>query len=149
MDRRVSYCLRSVALLGILACLGCGGRRMYPVEGQVVWADGTPAKELAGGMVQFDLITDNAKESVSPQGIIGEDGRFRLGTAKPGDGAPPGKYRVLVMPLIWTEGMLGDKPPPPPVLDPRFQSFDTSGLEVVVEAKSNDVPIKVERIRKR
>lgn len=149
IKRFVGRCGAVLALaLILLAGAGCGGPRTYPVEGQVVWLDGTPAKELAGGMVQFDLITENENERVSPRGSIAEDGRYRLGTFKTNDGAPAGKYRVLVMPVIWTEGMLRDRPAPPPILDARFQIFDTSRLEVVVEEKKNDLPIKVEKAGK-
>ena len=49
---------------------------------------------------------------------------------------------------IW-EKMLGDKKPPPPVLEPRFKSFETSGLKAMVEAKRNELPIKVEKIKRR
>lgn len=135
--------------LTVFAALGCGGVKTYPVQGTVTWLDGSPAKELAGGMVQFDLVTGDPKKAVSPRGTIREDGGYRLATFKEADGAPAGKYRVVVVPVIWTEGMLGDKPPPPPVLDPKYQDFQTSKIEVAVEAKSNNIPIKVERFKKK
>src|SRR5262245_62694231 len=99
----------ALAALILLLGFGCGGRKTYPVEGRVVWSDGTPAKELAGGMVSFDLITDEPKDKVNPHGDIQEDGSFRLQTFKPDDGAPAGKYRVAVTPLYWTEGMLAER----------------------------------------
>ena len=141
---------RLVLTLIVLCVLtGCAGRKQYPVKGTVVWPDGKPAKELAGGMVQFDRLPDETKVLASPRGKIEEDGSYQLGMLKDGDGAPPGKYRVLVMPLVWTEGMLRDKPAPPPILDPRFQQFETAKIEVVVEAKDNDIPIPVEKVKKR
>lgn len=128
---------------------GCGGRATYPVEGSVVWADdGAPAKELAGGMVQFELDADAPKDAVSPRGAIRDDGTFRLTTFADGDGAPAGRYRVLVVPLVWTEGMLGEKKAPPPALDPRFRAFATSGLTATVEPKANAVELRVGRVRK-
>lgn len=140
----------ALVALSCITLLGCGGVKTYPVAGTVTWLDGTPAKELATGMVQFDLITDDSKgKKFSPQGGIQNDGTYRLGTFKPGDGAPAGKYRVLVMPHHWTEGELADKPAPPPVLDPRFQQFETAKIEVEVKAQSNDIPIKVEKAKKR
>ena len=51
------------ALLAVLAA-GCG-RKNFPVEGQVVWPDGAPAKELAGGMVQFELIPQDAADTIA------------------------------------------------------------------------------------
>ena len=45
--RRLMPLLLAALLLGGLA--GCGGPRLYPVAGRLVWEDGSPAKELAGG----------------------------------------------------------------------------------------------------
>lgn len=139
---------RAFLAIAIILSAGCGGRATYPVEGTVVWGDGTPATELAGGMVLFDLITSDAQEAVSPHGAIQQDGSYVLSTFRKGDGVPAGRYRVQVVPLIWTEGMLGDKPAPPPVLDPRFSKYETAQIEVVVEPRPNRLPIKVEKIGK-
>ena len=141
--------LLSFSMVTILATVGCGGVKTYPVEGKVIWPDGTPAKELATGMVQFDLITDKPKEQVSPHGEIQGDGSYRLSTFKLGDGVPAGKYRVAVVPHSWTEGELGEKPRPPAVLDARFQLFESAKIEVEVKPQRNDIPIKVERIKNR
>jgi hypothetical protein len=128
-----------LVLLALPGTAGCGSRT-YPVEGRVVFRDGKEATELAGGFVTFE-----AEESqVSAQGEIQPDGTFRMGTFKPGDGAVPGRHKVLVMPRP------ADNPdrPPPPVLHPRYQRLETSGLEVTVEPKKNQVTLTVERARR-
>jgi hypothetical protein len=35
--------------------------------------------------------------------------------------------------------------PRPRVIDQRFESYDTSGLEVIVEPRRNDITLTVER----
>src|SRR5262245_20495486 len=106
MSRRESSLVRPLPFLAAatLMAAGCGGRKTYPVQGKVLWSDGKPATELAGGMVQFDLVTWEPKEKVSPHATILEDGSYRLTSFKQHDGAPAGKYRVWVVPMIWTEG---------------------------------------------
>ncbi len=120
--------------------------KTYPVAGKVVWSDGQPAAELAGGSVEFAAVEEQALK-VSPRGGIGPDGTFHLTTFRENDGAPAGRYRVLVMPPLT---MVDDeKPAPPPIMDPRFRSFRTSKLEVVVEPKANDISLPIERAKKR
>jgi hypothetical protein len=89
------------------------------------------------------------QEKVSTaRGEIGADGRYELGTYKPGDGALPGKYRVLVAPRYDANAV--DRPAAPPPFDPRYSDFKTSGLEVEVKAGGpNDIPIQVTRDRGR
>jgi hypothetical protein len=76
--------------MALLLAAGCGGAGLYPVEGQVVFADGTPLKS---GTVVFS--------SVDQQVLIGargelKDGAFRASTYRLNDGAPPGTYTVMV-----------------------------------------------------
>jgi hypothetical protein len=132
--------------LGILAVglgmvCGCGGGSQgYPVEGKVVWSNGSPAKELAGGTVQFEG-TGDVKTRNSATGEIDDNGNFKMSSD-----VPPGKYRVAVIPIL-------DAPDPDikrkvSPLDPRFHSLDESKIEVNVEAKKNEnVVIKVAKKR--
>ena len=70
------------------------------------------------------------------------DGSFKLGTYEDGDGALPGKYKVAIMrPLP-----VGDEPVPRDIIDPRFGQLESSGLEVTIEPKHNDVSLTVERV---
>jgi hypothetical protein len=121
----------------LLSVAGCGARRTYPVEGIVRFSDGEPARELAGGSVEFESMEGMG----SARGNIRADASYRMETQGPADGVAPGRYRVLIVP-----------PPPPsvdrpflPVMDPRFKRFDTSGLEVTVRPKKNSIPLKVDR----
>jgi hypothetical protein len=70
---------------------GCGGRsqKLVKVKGKVLM-QGAP---LANAGVTF--IPENGVLP-EPTGITKSDGSFELMTYSPGDGAPPGDYRVIV-----------------------------------------------------
>lgn len=123
-------------------CLGCGTPK-FPVEGRVVFEDGKDATELNKGLVELQSI--DVQPPVGARGEIGADGKFVLGTETEKDGVPAGRYRALVMPprTIIDES----KPLPPPVMERKFQQFETSGLEVTVESKPNNLTLKVERVK--
>src|SRR5262249_61357122 len=114
---------------------GRGGSSLSPVHGKIVWENGEAARELAGGLV----ICESVDGAVGARGDVEEDGSFRLGTHKPGDGALLGKHRVAVTEYSPRE------PPPPPIMDPVFAKLETSGLEITVERKTNEVTLKVRR----
>src|SRR5882724_7471471 len=90
---RLARWLCAGAIVLVCAVLsGCGGGT-YPVQGKVVWKDGTPAKQLDGSHVVFEM----PEKKVSARGIVQADGTFRLTTVKPDDGAYPGEYKVLIV----------------------------------------------------
>jgi hypothetical protein len=124
-----------IVTLTLLGSTGCGGRSLYPVQGKVVWENGADATELDGGLV----VCESVNGTVGSRGDIQKDGSFRLSTYKPGDGAVLGKHRVAVV-----ENKPGE-PPPPPIIDRAFFSVNTSGLEIIVEPKTNQVTLKVRR----
>jgi hypothetical protein len=124
----------------LLLVLGCGSNSIYPVRGQIVDADGKPVSGLAGGAVEFD----GGESKTSANGSIADDGTFKLSTSRANDGAHLGKHRVSI-----TRPYKGPENPVPPVINTRYERFDTSGLEVVVEPKDNEVKLTVERVKKR
>ena len=129
----------SVAALVILSAFGTGcnpGKKIYPVEGCVVFEDGASIKNLVGGVVSFESIADQTNAA----GDIEENGRYRLKSPTGAD-IPAGKYRVLVMP---PEPRDPDRPPASALPD-RYRSYADSGIEVTVEEKSNNIPIKLRR----
>ncbi len=123
-----------------LTVMGCNSQKTYPVEGIVQFRDGKPAKELAGGFVNFEAVDGK----LSAQGEIQADGTFRLGTFKPTDGAPPGPYHVTITPPAPEDP---DRPPPP-VMDRRFERLEKSGLEFTVKPEENKVTFRVDRARR-
>jgi hypothetical protein len=122
----------------VAAAVGCGAR-LYPVHGRVTYPDGKPLTE---GMVVFE--SQSQEKPVTARGQIRGDGSYDLGTYKPGDGALPGKYRVLVAPKSDPNAV--DKPNKPPPFDPRYMEFSTSRLEFEIKAGLNEFPIKVTKL---
>jgi hypothetical protein len=131
-----------VAALAFLALplAGCGPR-FYPVRGTVTLEDGTP---LDQGLVVFERVEGGPP--VTARGNVGPDGRFELSTEKPGDGVPPGRYRVLVNPLDPSD--LPDEQKKLP-FDNRYMRFETSGLEYEVPGAGAEYAIKLDRPRKK
>jgi hypothetical protein len=122
----------AVALLGGAGC----GTRLVPVRGKVTFPDGAPLTE---GTVVFE--STGGDPPVTARGDVKAGGEYVLGTFRPGDGAPPGRYRVLVAPRSDPNAV--DRPSRPPPFDPRFADFKTSGLEVEVTPDRSDYPIEV------
>jgi hypothetical protein len=134
-----------VLLLGMClgACLtGCGGSGIHPVEGKVVWKDGTPAKELAGAQVIFDL----PEKQTSARGTVQPDGTFRLTTKQPNDGALEGDYKVMIIeigrkPLGGADGT----ELAPGAMDSRYSDPSTTDLTATVKPGPNPITLTVER----
>jgi len=125
-----------VLLFGLTGC----SSGLYPVRGTVKLEDGTP---LAKGMVIFEK--DEGGKSVMARGELKPDGSFQLGTNKPGDGVPAGKYRVLINSMD-----ISDVPDEKKVLpfDNKYLKYETSGLEFEVKAGENEFPITLARGRR-
>jgi hypothetical protein len=67
-----------------------------------------------------------------------------MSTFAEGDGAVEGKHRVLVMGPL-PAGHINPNRPPAPVINPRFQSYETSGLTFTVNpAGDNSFDITVD-----
>jgi hypothetical protein len=131
--------LRLMLLASLLLVAGCGGKGAYPVEGKIVYPDGTVATDLGGHMVTLE----SAELHVSANGEVQPDGTFKLGMFEPDDGALPGKYKASITRLL----PIGDVRPQPDVIDPKFNSLETSGLEVTIEPKENSLTLTVERAK--
>jgi hypothetical protein len=125
-----------------LMLAGCGKHddakphAVYPAEGQVIWK----GKPLADAHVTFfpqDWKPD--KKNNYPSALTAADGRFHLTTHKRDDGAPAGKYTILVtyhkMVPVGPGAMPG-----PNVLPKKYEHAETSDLEVELAAGSNVVP---------
>jgi hypothetical protein len=137
---RIRNHLWGISLLTVLACLGCSSRSTQPVNGKVVYTDGSSATELVGHTVNFDC----PEHQVGASGVIQADATFRLGTFKDDDGAMPGKHHVAITPPIPPL----DAPAPPQVIDKKYGDMGTSGLEVEIKPGTNEVTLTVERAKR-
>ena len=126
------------ALLVLTAlAAGCGSGR-YAVTGRVTYEDGSPVE--AGTVIGEATVEGKA---VSVQGNIEKDGTFAWGTERAGDGAPPGQYRVIVMPVALGDAELAEGKQP--AVDGKYTHFDTSGITFEVKAQKNVLNITVSR----
>jgi hypothetical protein len=123
----------------LLAALtaGCGSGR-YPVAGRVAYEDGSPVE---AGTVIGEATVDG--RLVGVQGNIEPDGTFAWGSDRPGDGAPAGLYRVVVMPVALGDSELAEGKHP--AVDGKYTKYDTSGITFEVKPGRNELNITVTR----
>ena len=131
--------LAGVGVLAMLVCIGCQEPKYYPVSGVVVDDQGLPLKELSGASVVFEAVD----QPVSAVGEIGNDGSFAMSSEIADDGCIVGEHRVAIG-LIFRDG----DGPQVKILDPKYESTETSPLKVTVEKEANRVRLQVERFRK-
>jgi hypothetical protein len=115
---------------------GCGSGK-YPVRGTVTLEDGSP---LTRGLVIFERV--DGGPPVTARGNVQADGRYELSTERPGDGAPPGRYKVAINPLDTSDVPDEHKALP---FDVKYLNLSTSGLECEVQAGVNEYRIKLSR----
>jgi hypothetical protein len=76
---------------------------------------------------------------MSAKASIDQEGSFTLGTYSQSDGAVAGKHKVsIAQPAAET----GDYRPLE-IVDRRYESMETTDLEVTIEPKRNDIVLKV------
>ena len=117
----------------LVAFAGCGPG-LAPVRGKVTLPDGKPA---SGSQVVFE--SEQGGRPVSARGDVHEDGSYELSTFKPGDGVPPGKYRVQVNPPPVMNAEAAQRPP----FNAKYSDYSKSGLEFEVKAGGNDFAIQL------
>jgi hypothetical protein len=125
--------IASILMPGLLS--GCGDRR-FPVEGQVLYGDGSPYS--GGGVVVME--TAVGTKMIMKRAPISPDGTFCMAAGSAG-GALAGTYRVRILPAADDDP---EKPPPPLSYDKKFQSFETSGLEWVIGPQSSSRGIVID-----
>lgn len=118
---------RSAAVLGFAAVVGCSAEPpklpLFPTSGQVRVGD-VPAEGVEVRF--FDAANVTAPDKPHPFATTSADGRFELGTFEAGDGAPVGRYKVM---LLWPEG-----PPGPGVPKDRFGNAYSNPAQSPIEA---------------
>jgi hypothetical protein len=131
-------------LFAVLGVAGCGGgESVYPVHGQIVYSDGSPATDLEGFTVSFESVehAPTAEQAgIGAWGLVQSDGTFTVGTYKPADGAVPGKHRVAISP----EPHLADEPVAKSPIPVKYATPRNSGLEVEVTQGTNNIVLTVE-----
>ncbi len=118
----------------MLGLIGCSQPVSNPggvgVSG-VVTMNGAP---LSKGTITF--APDEPGTGTTATGVIGSSGAYQLGTAKAGDGAQPGRYKVTVV-SVDSEATMDEKGKPIPAksaIPEKFGNAATSGLTATIEA---------------
>lgn len=138
-----SHRLQTCICIGILSLVGCGSGRekTYPVEGLVVFKDGSHVKV---GTVE----TKSLRTGAQARGTIDKDGRFSLTTFEDNDGAVAGDHQVVIVQFIQVEGIKNYRPSTMGVVNRKHASYATSGLVLRVDPKGpNQVKLEVEGAR--
>ena len=119
---------------------GCGD--MVGLKGKVVYSDdGSP---VSTGTIYFET------DSYLARGEIKPDGSFVVGSAQANDGLPPGKYRVSfsdVQSVTVSDGNGPEKTVS--LIDEKYNSGKTSGIEVEVTKSMRPLAIEVDRVVKK
>ncbi len=123
-----------VLMLTMACTVGCGNR--CTVTGTVSYEEGGA---VDGGIVIGEATVDG--KLVMVQGNIEKDGSFSWGGDRVGDGALPGSYKVLVMPVSLNDNELSAGKQP--AVDGKYSKYDTSGLSFDVKDGKNEFHVKV------
>lgn len=140
MDAPFRFTLLSVSLS---ALVGCSNQLpTYPIKGRVQFENGGP---VVTGIVEFQSV----EHKLNARGNIQPDGAFELTTFEPADGAVAGRHKCVVMQMVVAENFAAHRPSVIGVVDPRYGSYLTSGLEVEVSSESSNEPtLTVRGVRK-
>ena len=132
------FCLHSIVVVVALVALGCGDANRVNVRGKVTFSDdGSP---LTRGIVCVD------NDKVMARGTVQPDGSYAIGVEKDGRGIPPGSYKVSI--LFAQEEIPGGAPYSPrynKLIDDKYASRHTSGIELVIEPSTTLFDITVDR----
>ncbi len=124
---RGSSIRRLLLVLAVIAsAIGCDSSNLVVVTGKVTYEN----KPVASGTISF-VSADNA----SAYGDLQPDGSYSLKTDKPGDGAAPGTYKVIVVAMQDQAGLLPElkSPTPAPTVPFKYTSLATTDLTAKVE----------------
>ena len=123
--------------LSLLALVGCGPN--VSLKGKATFSDdGSP---LTTGTVCFET------DSFLARGDLRPDGTFTTGSLTQNDGLPVGKYRVYIsgaQKVIGKDEQTGMEIYEP-LIDPKFASGSTSGIEIEVTPSTKFLDVVVDR----
>jgi hypothetical protein len=134
----------SICLVLLITVVGCGPNnpKTYPVQGRVLFEDG---RSIEQGSVEFRLDSESDSQRTVARGKINPDGSFSLSTFEPGDGALPGKYKVIVQQMVIAEGFKKAHQHGPRVPS-RYAEYGKSGLTAEVKPESkNAIELKLKK----
>jgi hypothetical protein len=127
--------LTSFIFLVLFLCIGCSNK--IKVSGQVTFSDdGSP---LTTGTVCFQT------ETFVARGNLQSDGTYHISSVKEKDGLPPGTYRISVINAV--EGLGEDEGTRTPLIDPKYNTGETSDLTFEVTNSNKHFNFTVDRYK--
>jgi hypothetical protein len=140
LGRRLRLTLACCSLLVLASCGQNQRPALVAVQGQV-FLENTPAHRA---VVWLQPLEPALPAAPRPRGVVDEDGNFSVGTYKPKDGAPAGKYRAAI---FWRAPVKAGDEDGPSLIPERYMDAATSGLPVV-EVQSEPVTLPAFRLTK-
>jgi hypothetical protein len=137
---------RILLLLFALAGLSCSGsasgKALFPVAGQVLLDE----QPVPSALVVLHPLGTWEPGTNRPYGQTDTEGRFKVTTLRPDDGAPAGEYKVAILEVA-TEGEQGKGQQDEGRRDPKrlkklpakYANPETSGLRVQIREGSNQL----------
>ena len=129
----VSGMLRLILLFVLgLSSVGCNQSNLAVVKGKVTYKD----KPVTSGTITFF-----AQDKPAAYGDLQPDGTYTLMTDKPGDGATPGKYQVVVVAMKDQANALPEErsPLPAPTVPFKYTNMATTDLTAEVEKGKENI----------
>lgn len=119
-------------------CAGCGSSETLPATSSVAGKITCQGKTLGTGTVMFFPVA-GGKHAV---GMIGQDGSYSLSTYKTGDGAVPGKHKVVVNVSYESQDGAAVSKDIPRVPD-KYSNVETTPLIVDVSPEDNSILLEL------
>lgn len=121
-----------LVLAVLVNAVGCSSSNLVSVKGKVTYND----KPVTSGTISF-----LAEDKPAAYGDLQPDGTYALKTDKPGDGATPGAYKVIVVAMQDQAGLLPEQrsPLPAPTVPLKYTSLVTTDLTAEVEKGKENV----------
>ncbi|MDR0335469.1 MAG: hypothetical protein LBI18_00080 [Planctomycetaceae bacterium] len=116
---------------------GCYGKNV-PLSGIATFSDdNTP---LTMGTVYL------TSETFQASGHIQKNGSFTIGSELPGNGIPPGTYKVSVSGVYGKKGtIINSRNPNYSLIDTKWSSPQTSDMVITVNTKTRQLKLKIDR----
>ncbi len=128
-----------------LLCISCGKTdaelpfAVHPVSGQVLFEGNRPPPEGAVLVARpLKEMPELQKTGGNPRGVVDKEGKFKLTTLRPNDGAPAGDYELII---TWHKPKEGVDEDGPDLLRGRYRDPSKSQLpKLTVKEGKNEIP---------
>jgi hypothetical protein len=134
LPRFLLLTLVGMLAVGQVSCRRRDDRPVFVTTGKVFYK-GKPAE---GAQVTFVSLTDHDAKKPKPGGQVGSNGVFRLSTYASYDGAPPGRYAVLIV-YPSPDRKIDGENAGPDLLQGRYADPKTTPLAAEIKEETNNL----------